>query len=68
MVWFQLRGTRVSSLGKPCSGLRGAGEPLGSEQWFLLEHSRLKPVTAARVAKGLPCRPLTCVHVRRVRA
>lgn len=39
-VWFQVRVSRVSSLGKPRSGLRGAGEPPGSEQRFLLEHTQ----------------------------
>lgn len=39
-VWFQVCVTRVSSLGKPRSGLRGAGEPLGSEQRFLFEHTQ----------------------------
>lgn len=68
VVWFRVCGTRVYSLGKLCSGLCGAREPLGSEQWFLLQHSRLKPVTAAQGDEGLPCHPSTCVHVCGLRA
>lgn len=68
VVWFQLRGTRISSHGKSCSGLHGPGEPLGLEQWFLLEHSNLKPVAAAQGASGLHHSPFTCLHVNRLRA
>lgn len=42
------------------SSVGGPGEPLGLEQWFLLEHSRLKPVTAARWSLSQPVHLSAC--------